>query len=490
MKPAISDSLEENSLYYFANARSLAFFGASNRGETMGSIIFMSLMESGYRGDIYPVHPKEQSIRGLPAYPSADNLPLVPDLAVLVLPTKVVPEVLEACGRKGIRQVIIVSGGFKEIGGEGIALEEDLKRIIHKYGIRVVGPNCLGIVNTRHRINTTPMLLRSEPGSVGLVSQSGSFVAQMFEYLSHLGLAFSTAFSVGNEMDVDLVDCMEYLEVCPDTKVIALYIEGIKRGREFLQAAQRISCKKPVVAFYVGGSETGKKAAFSHTGAMSGPDELYTGMFRQCGILRAYSVTELFDYCWALARLPEPGGRGVVIQTHSGGPGASAADVCGRSGLELPALTEGTRKALAEHLPHTASMGNPVDSTFTQDPRSFFFDIPRIILEDENLDFLLIYLFLPEDAIKQRLIVAGFSEEDTEKMIADIIRSGSDAFIKVLEKTKKPVIGFTYLSIREAFIKKMIQTGMPVFQDPARAVAAIGAVVDYYEFKNRMLREA
>lgn len=490
MKSDISSSLEENPLYYFANARSIAFLGASNRGETMGSIILNSLMGSRYRGVIYPVHPREESISGLKAYSSIDAIPVLPDLAVLVLPTKVVPEVLEECGRSGIRQVVIVSGGFKEVGAEGVALEEELKRISRQYGIRVIGPNCLGIVNTRHRINTTPLLLRGDPGSVGLVSQSGSFVAQMFEYLSHLGLAFSTAFSVGNEMDVDLVDCMEYLEACPDTKVIALYIEGIKRGREFLEAARRISCSKPIVAFYVGGSETGRKAAFSHTGALSGPDELYSGMFRQSGVLRAYSVTELFDYSWALARLPEPGGRGVVIQTHSGGPGASAADVCGRLGMELPSLTDSTKKGLAEHLPHTASMGNPVDLTFTQDPRSFFFEIPRVILEDENLDFLLIYLFIPEDAIRQRLIVAGFSGEEVEKTITDIVQSGSDAFVKVLEKSKKPVVGFTYLNIRETFIKRIIQTGVPVFQDPARAVAAIRAVVDYYEFKNRILEEA
>ena len=269
-----------------------------------------------------------------------EDLPEVPDLAVIVLPTHVVNETLEACGKKGIRQAVVVSGGFKEVGGGGGELEAELKQIADVYDMKILGPNCLGVANPHYNINTTFVPNEGLPGFVGLASQSGSFVTQLFEYLSGFGLGFSTAFSVGNEAVLDIVDCMEYLGACPHTKVIALYVEGIRRGRAFIEAARAIVPHKPIVAFYVGGSKAGKAAGFSHTGAMAGPDALYDGMFRQAGIIRARSVVELFDFCWVLGALPIPEGNRVVIQTHSGGPGAAAADACGRAGLRLSTLSE------------------------------------------------------------------------------------------------------------------------------------------------------
>jgi len=294
------DPNQKNALYPIAYPQSIAFFGASNNFNRMGTIILDSLKDLGFEGPVYPVHPKETEVLGYKAYASVADLPEAPGLAISFLPTDIVNQHLEACGKRGTRHAVVVSGGFKEVGGKGPELEKELKQTAEKYGIRFLGPNCLGVANPHHRLNPTPFQYDAEPGFIGLASQSGSFVTQMFNYLSGYGLGFSTAFSVGNEANIDIVDCMEYLATCPHTRVIALYIEGIRRGGRFMEAARKIVPHKPIVALYIGGSEAGRRAWFSHTGSMAGPDDLYDGMFKQSGIIRAASLTELFDFCWVL----------------------------------------------------------------------------------------------------------------------------------------------------------------------------------------------
>ena len=225
------NSIEESPLYSIANPKSIAFFGASNNISAMGTNLLLSVRSIGFEGAIYPVHPKESEVQGLRAYRSVMDLPNAPDLAVVVLPTRIVNRALEECGQKGIKHVIVVSGGFKEIGGEGDELERELVEIAHRYGIRILGPNGLDVANPHQRLNTTFIPHEGPAGFIGLASQSGSFITQMFNYLSRFGLGFSTALSVGNEADIDLIDCIEYLGACPNTKVIALYIEGLKRGK-------------------------------------------------------------------------------------------------------------------------------------------------------------------------------------------------------------------------------------------------------------------
>ncbi len=270
----MSASLTQHRLYPLIAPKSVAVFGASNRYSAMGTVILHALLDFDFNGPVYPVHPKETEVMGLKAYQSVDQLPEVPDVALIVLPAKIVCEVMAACGEKGIRHAIIISGGFKEGGPEGVERQKELVAVAEKYGISIIGPNCIGVTNAYHRFNTTPHKYSGQPGFIGLASQSGSFVTQMFSYLNDMGMGFSSAFSVGNEANTDLVDCLEYLGQCPDTKVIALYVEGLRRGREFVTVARKIVPHKPIVALYVGGSETGRQAALSHTGAMSGPDAL------------------------------------------------------------------------------------------------------------------------------------------------------------------------------------------------------------------------
>ncbi|TET47245.1 CoA-binding protein [Candidatus Aerophobetes bacterium] len=481
------NSIKESPLYPIVNPRSIAFFGASNNFSAMGTNQFTSLRALGFEGTIYPVHPKEEQVQDLKAYRSVLDLPEVPDLAVLVVPTKIVSEILEECGQKGIKQAIIVSGGFKEIGKDGIDREQELVEIANKYGIRFLGPNCIGVANPHHKLNTTFLRYSGVPGFIGMASQSGSFVTQMFNYLSRLSLGFSTAFSVGNEANVDIVDCMEYLGTCPNTKVIALYIEGIRRGREFVEIARSIIPYKPIVALYVGGSETGRRAGFSHTGALAGPDQLYDGVFHQSGVIRAYSIAELFDICWVLGCLPKPRGARVVIQTHSGGPGAAAADSCGREGLELPALSQETLEKLAPFIPKTGSINNPVDITFTKKPMDYFSDIPKVLLEEDKADILLIYFLVPSLMVKRALERMGLSEDQAIEQSGKMIDAQCKSIARLLETHNKPIVGYTFRSLQEHFIKSLLNHGVPVFPGPERAVRAIKASMQYSDLREKIL---
>jgi acetate---CoA ligase (ADP-forming) subunit alpha len=355
------NSIKDSPLYPMLHPKSIAIFGASNSVASMGTALLLSLQSLGFEGPIYPVHPREDRVKGLTAYRNVLDLPKSPELAILVVPTHAAVKVLDECGQKGIKHVIVVTAGFKEVGGAGIEQEQELRAVAQKYGIHFMGPNCIGLTNPYHKLNTTFLEYEGRPGFIGMASQSGSFVTQMFNYIRKLGIGFSAAFSVGNEAQIDIVDCMEYLGACPHTRVIGLYIEGIRRGRAFVETARSIVPHKPIVAIYVGGTDAGKRAGFSHTGSMAGPDRLYDGIFRQSGIIRVHSITELFDACWALGSFPPPKGNRLVIQTHSGGPGAVAADSCDRLGIDLPLLSEETIGKLAPYAPHTASVSNPVD---------------------------------------------------------------------------------------------------------------------------------
>lgn len=481
----MTTTIENSPLFRVANPRSIAFFGASKNHSAMGSMLMSSTMEAGFEGPIYPVHPRDEEILGLQGYRSVDDLPEIPDLAVIVLPQRIVAETLEACGKKGIRHVIIVSGGFREVGGDGIAAEEQVAGIAKRYGMTVVGPNCLGVANPYTKICTTPAPVEGDPGFIGLASQSGSFIVQMYNYLARNHIGFSTAFSVGNQMDIDLVDCMEYLAACPHTKVIALYVEGITRGQAFIETARRIVPHKPIVALYVGGSETGKRAAFSHTGTMSGPDHVYDAVFRQSGVIRARSITEMFDACWLLGSMPRPGGNRVAILSHSGGPGATAADICGREGLELPSFAEETLEKLAPYIPNTGNANNPVDLTFTRDIRDFFLKIPQILLDDAKIDILLIYNFMPVTMMKRRMRAIGIAEEDIDKTLDEMVRATGEIARELRKNYDKPVVAFSFRSLEEPINKVFIENDVPMFPNPERVARALKSFVDYYRNRER-----
>jgi acetyl-CoA synthetase (ADP-forming) len=336
------------------------------------------------------------------------------------------------------------------------------------------------VANPHLRFNPTPLHAEGPPGFVGLASQSGSFITQMFNYLRRHGLGFSTALSVGNEANIDIVDCLEYLGACPNTKVIALYVEGITRGRQFIKAAKEITPRKPIVALYVGGSETGRKASLSHTGSISGPDAIYDGVFRQCGIIRARTLEELFDFSLALGRLPRPKGDRIIIQTHSGGPGAAAADSCGRAGLALPPLSQETVEKLRPLIPQTASTANPVDMTFSKNQADDFYKIPDILLQEENADMLLVYFLSPAVFIERMMQDTGVAPELIPGETKKIVDALADAFFSLTGVHDKPIVGYTYRSLDDGIIRQLLDRGLPMYEGPERAARSLAALVQYY----------
>lgn len=467
---------EHSPLYRIMHPRSIAFWGASSNPLGMGSVQLRQILDLNFEGPIYPIHPRETEVMGLKAYPDIKSVPGPVDLAVLILPTSIVAETLEQCGEAGIKGVIVVSAGFGERGEEGKAEQQKLVDIADRYGMKFVGPNCIGVVNTAVKLNTTFFPYEAEPGFIGMVSQSGSFVTQMFEHLQKFGLGFSQAVSVGNEAHTDMTDWLEYLGDCPDTKVVALYIETIRRGREFVRVAKEVSKKKPIVAFYVGGSEGGGRAALSHTGALAGPDKLYSGIFRQCGIVRAWNSEELFDLCWVLGSQPKPNGNRVAILTHSGGPGAAAADAADRAALELPRFTPETEERLRAIVPVTASISNPVDLTFNRDPQEYTQTLPGILLEDPNIDSLFIYLLLPSRRVLQSVSAMTHNPEQAEEMTVQFIRSQCQAVAKLTQQYGKPVIGASYSPHTELFIQELQKHGVPCLPSPERAMKALAGL--------------
>ena len=477
-------SYEKHPLYKIMHPSSIAFWGASNNSMVMGSVQLAHVLDMKFDGPVYPIHPKQDNIQGLKAYSKVSDVPGPVDLAVIILPTHVVPEALEDCGRFGIDSAIIVSAGFGEQEGtHGKELQQQIVDIARKYGIRFVGPNCIGVVNPYHKLNTTFFPYEGRPGFIGMASQSGSFITQMFVHLDKFGLGYSEGFSLGNEAMTDLTDCIEYLAESPETRVIALYIEGIRRGREFVRVATQVSRKKPIVAFYVGGSESGRRAGMSHTGAMAGSDALYDGIFKQSGIIRARSIEELFDFCYVLGSQPLPDGNGLAVLTHSGGPGAAASDAAERAGLKLSAFSEKTQEKLRALVPGTASIKNPVDLTFAKNYSDYLGTLPNILLQDENVDSLFIYCLMPRQRVIQAVVGAGIERSQASDFATQYIVSQSEIAGQFSNNLGKPVVGGSYCDRSELFVRELQDHGFPVLASPERAVTAMGALARYASWR-------
>ena len=479
----------ESPLHRIANPQHIAFFGASNNISAMGTGILRSILAFGFPGAVYPIHPREKRVSGLTAYASVEAIPQVADLAYIVLPTRIVAETLEACGKKGIRQAVIVSAGFNEVGGDGGQRQARLQDIARRYGMRFTGPNCIGVFNAHARLNATFIPFEGRPGVIGIASQSGSFLTQMFGYLdSQYGQGFSTGFSLGNEADLDLVDCLQYLGACPDTRVIAIYVESIRRGRQFIETARAVAQHKPIVAYYAGGSEAGRRACLSHTGALAGPDRLYDGVLRQSGVIRARSICEMFDFCQVLGTAPLPRGRRAIIQTHSGGPGAAAADACGRVGIDLPPLSAATLEKLTAYVPHTASCGNPVDLTFSKNPLDYFHAIPAVLLQEGGADSLLIYILAYTQMVERGLAALGVEPSQIATVTEAVIGEQCQNLASLVETFKKPIVGFSFQTRSNPFVAGLQDRGIPVLGSPERAARALGAMVRYRRLREKIRR--
>lgn len=443
--------------------RSIALVGASSLPGKLGYDIFSNLKHLGYRGKIFPVNPKGGSLLGLPVFPSITSLPETPDVVLIAIPAPLVLSVVEECGKKGARNIIIISAGFKEVGGEGAEREHKLQQLVQKYNLCLIGPNCLGIINTDIHMNASFAEGMPARGNVGLISQSGAMAVAVIDWAYESGLGFSKIISMGNKAGATETELLEYLGSDKNTKVILLYLESIANGERFLEIARSVSLKKPIIAIKSGTSEAGTKAISSHTGSLAGSDIAVSTAFSQAGIIRANTVEELFDYAKIFSYQHPPKGNRVGIITNAGGPGIMATDAVSKTGLELVPLSEETKKKLVEGLPETAALGNPVD-VIGDAPASRYRHAVTTLLESDDIDSLLVIL-TPQVMTEVKRVAAlttALSHQYSDKTILSAFMGGES-----IERGEK------------VFRRHLF----PNYAFPERAIFALDKMREYAEWK-------
>ncbi len=445
--------------------RSIAVIGASNRQGSVGRAVFTNILLNEYTGTVYPVNPRDRSISGVRSYPSVQDLPESVDLAVVVVPEAVVPAVTEDCGKKGVKSLIVISAGFKEVGQEGAALEHQVASLAQRYSMRMVGPNCLGTINTDPAVRLNASFASRMPleGSIAFASQSGALGEAVIDYATGEGIGFSKFISVGNKADVNENDILEYLRADPRTKVILLYIEDIVDGRKFVDTVTRVTEEKPIIAVKAGVSPEGAKAASSHTGALAGSDEAYNAILKQSGVLRVESIIDLFDYGRAFAKQPPPRGNRVAIITNGGGPGTMATDASVRYGLQISQFSEVTKAKLRAGLPKEASVNNPVD--LIGDAQADRYELALQALHDESVDCGLV-LLTPQAMV------------DLRKVAETIATVGPKSGKTILTS----ILGLTDIT---PAVEVLESNNIPHYTFPESAVRALAAMYEYQRWVDR-----
>jgi len=345
----------------FFKPKSVAVVGATPSPGKIGNIVIENLFGDGYPGKIFMVNPNYKEILGMPCYPTIMDCPEVPDMTVVVVPAKIVPEVLEQAGRKGTKAITIISAGFSEGDAEGKERERLSLEIAAKYGMRIIGPNSLGVISPHHKLNASFARMAPLAGNIAFFSQSGAFCTAAIEYSVGEMLGFSAFVSSGNKADADDADFVSYFSSDPKTKCIAAYMESTRKGPELFRALDKASRKKPIVILKSGRSPRGAKAASSHTGALAGSDAAFDAVFKQTGVYRAKTMFELFDAAQALSGQPPMTGEGIAIVTNAGGMGVIATDCASDLDLKLADLSDETLQAIGKVCPPTWSWGNPID---------------------------------------------------------------------------------------------------------------------------------
>lgn len=457
----------ESSLDPIFRPESIAVIGASRNPGTIGHQIVDNLVRHGFTGVIYPVNPRAKAIHSFPAYPSVSDIPGPVDLGVVVVPKELVIPVVEECGEKGVKGVVVISAGFKEVGGQGIRLEEELLETVRSHGMRLVGPNCMGVMNTGAEVSMNATFAPSMPprGATSFMSQSGAMGVTILDYASEYGVGINQFISVGNKPDVSGNDLIEYWEDDPGTRVILMYLESFGNPRHFTAIARRVSRKKPIAVVKSGRSRAGALAASSHTGALAGTDLAIDALLSQCGVLRANSIQELFDMAMALESLPLPAGNKVAIVTNAGGPGIIIADACEYLGLEVVELSEDTQGRLREVFPAEASVRNPVDMIASATGESYEIAL-QVVLDDPGVDAA-IAAFVPPLGIRQTDVAAS------------IVSAAAT-------RADKPVLAV--LMGREGLPQgraELKEAGIPGYIFPESAARALSAMHRYAECRNR-----
>lgn len=371
------------------NPKSVAVIGASDEEGTVGYALVKNFVDSKFEGNVYPVNIRKPEILGFKAYASVELIPEPVDLAVIATPARTVPDVVEQCGKSGIMAIVIISAGFKEIGPEGKALEDKITEIRKKYGLRIIGPNCLGVIRPSINLNATFINRMPKPGKIAFISQSGALGSAILDWAIHENIGFSNFVSIGSMIDVDFGDLIDYFGTDPKTKSILMYIEGITDARKFMSAARHFARAKPIIVVKAGKYGESAKAAASHTGSLSGEDLIYDKAFKRAGMVRVDEIADLFNCAEVLGTQPLPRGPNIAIITNAGGPGVMATDAVIARGGKVAQLSLKTMETLSGFLPHYWSHGNPID--ILGDARADRYTATiETCLNDENVDGILI----------------------------------------------------------------------------------------------------
>lgn len=461
--------------------RSVAVVGASTTPGKVGHDIFVNILKGGFRGTLYPVNPSARSIASVRAYPSISDIPDPIDLAIVILPPRIAVKAIEDAIAKGVRGIVIVSAGFREVGGEGLQIEEKIVDICRQAGVRVVGPNCLGVINplTDFRLNASFSARMPEAGNISFISQSGALCTAVLDFAADRDFGFSKFISIGNKADVDELDLLRYLHKDVDTEVIMIYLEELRRGPEFIEVVKEITSgdrPKPVLVIKSGRTAAGAQAAASHTGALAGSEAVYEAIFKQSGIIRVESIDELFDYASAFAYKNEstlgklqrkvPAGNRVAIVTNAGGPGIVATDMTISSGLRLAHFREETVEVLESHLPAAANLQNPVD-VIGDAASDRYENALAAVIRDEGVDGALVIL--------------------TPQSMTNALGT-AEAIARIAARSPKPILCcFMGIIDVSAGVKYLQEQGIPVFRFPEHAAKAFGVLYKYSKWLNRQI---
>jgi acetyl coenzyme A synthetase (ADP forming)-like protein len=438
----------------FFYPKSIAVIGASRTEGKVGHSILKNLIASGFEGEIVPVNPNADEILGLKSYPKIKKV----DLVVIVVPAKIATSALEESARLGIKAAIIISAGFRETGPAGARLESQLKEIIKEYGIRVIGPNSLGIISTGAKMNASFAAEYPKRGNISFISQSGALCTSILDWAAIENIGFDKFVSTGNKVDVTEADLLEYIKNDPATKIVGLYVEGIEHGREFMEVSQRSSKMKPIIALKSGKTATGAKAASSHTGALAGSDAVYDAAFKQSGIIRVANVDEFLDALKAFSMSNVPKTASLALLTNAGGLGVLASDASAEYGIMVANFTDETIKALRQKLPTEGNLYNPVD-VLGDAKADRYTSALDIILTDENVGSVIV-LLAPQAVTEANLT--------------------AEQIVKLCSTTDKPIMTSFIGGAQLTGAVEILKTGaVSNFSSPERAVRAMGNLMKY-----------
>ena len=451
----------------FFNPNSVAIVGASPKPGKVGNVILANFKRR-FKGRIYPVNPKHEEIMGLKCYPSIKDLPETPDLVVIAIPAPKVPQVLRDAGEKGVKAAIIISGGFRETGTEeGKRLEEEIVKISKEYGIRILGPNCLGIYDNWSGVDTfflpDEKMMRPPKGKISFISQSGAFASALLDWMAYRNIGISRAISYGNKIDVDDVDLLEFLAKDDKTGLIIMYLEGLKpgRGRLFIDKAKEVVQKKPIVIYKAGKTSRGSTAAASHTAALAGNYAIYKAAIKQAGLIEATSFDEIMDLSKILLTQPLMKGRKVYVVTDAGGVGVMLTDALTTEGFILPRSPEDLKQELRKVLPPHCIVENPIDLTGDTDDDRY-----KVVLD----------ILLPRDDVDAVVVGALPQVPGITSKLAD--------YLAEARKYGKPIIAISIGSKEAERFKDLLEDkGIPVFESPERAARALRALYLYSKIR-------